>query len=46
MMLDFSDFMIETVTIEVRYAPALGLWDHAGEIWTEMQTQFPELKFR
>lgn len=43
-MLVFSDCEIETVTIEARYEPALALWDRVGEIWTEVQSQFPELQ--
>lgn len=43
-MLDFSDYQIETITIEARYDPAFVLWDKAGEIWAEVQSQFPELR--
>lgn len=42
-MLEYSDCKIDTVTIEARYDPALALWDKAGEIWAEVQSQFPEL---
>jgi hypothetical protein len=42
-MLDYSDCKIETVTIELRYDQSLLVWDKVGEIWAEVQTQFPEL---
>jgi hypothetical protein len=45
-MLDYSDCKIDTVTIEVRYDQALPLWDKAGEVWAEVQSQFPELQLQ
>lgn len=42
--MEFGDFQIETVTFEVRYDPALLLWDKAGAAWAEFVSQFPDLK--
>jgi hypothetical protein len=44
-MIEFDEFEIETVTFEVRYDPALMIWDRAGAIWTNVVSQFPELKW-
>lgn len=43
-MIDFADAQVETVTFEVRYEPALLLWDRAGAAWQDVLRQFPELK--
>jgi hypothetical protein len=43
-MLDFNESEIESITIEARFDPAYALWDMAGEIWAEVQSQYPELK--
>jgi hypothetical protein len=45
-MIDFSDFQIDTATIELRYDPALLLWDKSGAIWTEVLSYFPELRLQ
>ena len=45
-MPDYSDYKIDVMTIEARYDPALAIWDKAGEIWAEVQSQFPELQFQ
>jgi hypothetical protein len=38
-----TDFILETLVFEVRYADALQLWDSAGEIWSELCTKLPGL---
>jgi hypothetical protein len=45
-MLDHEESKIDTITIELRYDPAFGIWDRAGEIWKRVQAQFPELRFQ
>jgi hypothetical protein len=45
-MFDFSKSEIETITIEARFDPAFALWDRSGDIWAEIQSQFPELKIQ
>ena len=45
-MIDLGKFEIETATLELRYDPALALWDRAGEIWADVVTEFPDLRFQ
>jgi hypothetical protein len=42
-MPDLDESEIESITIEARYDPAFALWDKSGEIWSEVQSKFPEL---
>jgi hypothetical protein len=43
-MTEYDDFQTEQVTIELRYAAAVLLWDETGKIWSHLQSQIPELK--
>lgn len=45
-MIAFDDFKVENVTFEARYDPALMIWDRAGATWTDVVSQFPELKWQ
>ncbi|MGO9482364.1 MAG: hypothetical protein ACLP05_11375 [Candidatus Kryptoniota bacterium] len=39
-----SDFKIRRRLVELRYDPALLLWDRAGALWTSAQKVWPDLK--
>jgi hypothetical protein len=43
-MIDYEDFDVEYITIELRYDPAFMLWDRSGAIWTQLRSQYPELR--
>jgi hypothetical protein len=43
--LRFGDFKLEKATIEVRYPLALAIWDHSGDLWTEVLAKWPSAKF-
>ena len=42
--LSIDDFTLEKAVIELRYAPALLLWDRAGRLWSRVLEKYPELK--
>jgi hypothetical protein len=41
--MSLSSFKLEQTTLEVRYAPALALWDKAGSVWQLIQERWPEI---
>jgi hypothetical protein len=43
-MREYDDFQTEQVTVELRYPPAVLLWDESGKIWNQILGRFPELK--
>jgi hypothetical protein len=44
-MIDFEESQTESVTVEVRYPPALSLWDDSGKLWTRLVDRYPDLKW-
>lgn len=44
--LRFSDLALRTVTLEVRYEPALYFWDRAGQIWEDIRAALGNVKLK
>jgi hypothetical protein len=43
-MPEYDDLQTEQATVELRYPPAVLLWDETGKIWAQLLGQLPELK--
>ena len=42
-MIKFDDLKLQTLTFEMRYAPAYRIWDGSGSLWTDLSAKFGEL---
>jgi len=42
--MDIKDFHLERAVFEYRYSPSYLLWDHAGALWTDATSKWPQLK--
>ncbi|MGA3308581.1 MAG: hypothetical protein ABSD08_08200 [Xanthobacteraceae bacterium] len=46
MPLNLSQFKLQRAVLEIRYAQSFLVWDHAGVVWQQLRTPFPEIKLR
>jgi hypothetical protein len=44
--LDINGFLLESITMEIRFGEALLLWDRAGDLWTEVSKKLPGMKLQ
>jgi hypothetical protein len=44
--LDINGFLLESITMEIRFGDALLMWDRSGDLWAEVSKKLPGLKLQ